>query len=123
MEYIESDSSLESDNSLDMPVCDDCGIVFGDVHYLQNHVKRWCNKRSATDDQAETPQLKRWISYDQSEEDVEDKDSEEHKVVGVMYRKASNSNEKSWRQKVETYERDGMSNEEAKKKEESKMVA
>ena len=40
VEYIESDSSLESKTSLDMPVCDDCGIIFGDVHSLQNHVKR-----------------------------------------------------------------------------------
>ena len=40
-----------------------------------------------------------------------------------MYRKASNNNEKSWRKKVEKYERDGMSNDEAKKKADSKIVA
>ena len=67
-----------------MPVCDDCGIIFGDFHSLQNHVKRWCNKCSATEDHAETPPLKRWKSYDQTEEDVEDKDSEEYKVFGVV---------------------------------------
>ena len=81
VKYIESDSIFESDNSLDMQVSDDCGIVFCDFYSLHNHVKRWCKQ-----DRAETPPLTRWISYDQSEEDVEDIDSDEHKVFGVMYR-------------------------------------
>ena len=37
-----SNSSEESDFNLDMPICNDCGIMFGDSHALQQHVKQWC---------------------------------------------------------------------------------
>ena len=40
-----------------------------------------------------SPTLKR-ISDDRSEEDVEDKNSEERKVFGVIYRKASTNNKR-----------------------------
>lgn len=28
--------------SWDMPSCDDCGILFENMHALQRHIKRWC---------------------------------------------------------------------------------
>ena len=27
-----------------VPSCDDCGIVFENIHDLQNHIKRWCQE-------------------------------------------------------------------------------
>jgi hypothetical protein len=30
-----------------MSSCDDCGIVFENIHDLQNHVKRWCSERQS----------------------------------------------------------------------------
>lgn len=34
--------SSSFDSLLDMPSCDNCGIVFCDLHDLQRHVKSWC---------------------------------------------------------------------------------
>ena len=29
----------------EMPFCDDCGLVFENIHDLQRHVKKWCPER------------------------------------------------------------------------------
>lgn len=33
--------------SEEMPSCDDCGLVFEDMHDLQRHVKKWCPKNGS----------------------------------------------------------------------------
>ena len=37
-----------------MSSCDDCGIVFENIHDLQNHVKRWCQEGSGLQKNVET---------------------------------------------------------------------
>ena len=39
---IESFKVHYSSDKNEMPSCDDCGIVFNDVHDIQRHVKTWC---------------------------------------------------------------------------------
>ena len=56
----------------DMPSCDDCGLLFENIHSLQKHVKNWChesNKRKRENDEvlSESPKkvkLEKWKSYD-----------------------------------------------------------
>ena len=54
-----SDSSSESDLDLDMPICNDCGLVFGDASALQDHVKEWCRGRKRKLEYEEEPDPKR----------------------------------------------------------------
>ena len=62
-----------------MPTCDDCGIMFGDDHALQNHVKEWCIGRKGKwedRDNTDEPEPKKWkILPGDDDSDVEE-DSE-----------------------------------------------
>lgn len=55
--------------SEDMPSCDDCGIVFENMHDLQRHVKKWCPinvslKRKRDDEEMEEDQPpQKWIPF------------------------------------------------------------
>lgn len=40
---------IEQDNSsiITMPACDDSGVMFENLHDLQNHLKRWCPEQQS----------------------------------------------------------------------------
>ena len=44
---------LSDESDIDMPTCDDCGIMFGDDYALQKHVKQWCVARKTSHGQAD----------------------------------------------------------------------
>ena len=56
----------------DMPSCDDCGLLFENIHNLQKHVKNWCHessKRKLENDEflnesPKKPKLDEWMHYD-----------------------------------------------------------
>jgi hypothetical protein len=80
-----SNSSEESDFNLDMPICNDCGIMFGDSHALQQHVKQWCigrKRKLENGDNTDESEPKKWITLpgdDDSEEDDEIMEANENK--------------------------------------------
>lgn len=61
--------------SEEMPPCDDCGLVFENVHDLQRHVKKWCPenvspKRKREDEEMEEDQPpKKWIPFELEEKE------------------------------------------------------
>ena len=112
-----------------MPSCDDCGLLFENIHNLQKHVKNWChesNKRKRQNDEfliesPKKPKLDEWMRYD-SDDSTDDYESEEKKVFHDLMDKVRTCNEKEWNQKYGKYRNEGMTKEEAHGKAEEKML-
>ncbi|XP_033741828.1 uncharacterized protein LOC117328408 [Pecten maximus] len=109
----------------DMAACDDCGIMFQDMHDLQRHLKTWCpendsrkRKRESIEEE-DGPQPKRWISYEESDE--ESGESEENEVFNSLMNESRSSNEVKWNKKYDKYVNEGMSDDEAQTKANEKM--
>lgn len=72
-----------------MPSCDDCGLVFENMHDLQRHIKTWCPenvslKRKRDDKEIEEDQPpKKWILFE-PEEKEEDKENQEDDVFNHL---------------------------------------
>ncbi|KAK3109060.1 hypothetical protein FSP39_022057, partial [Pinctada imbricata] len=103
-----------------MPVCDDCGLMFENIHDLQRHAKKLCpenqlkRKRQADEDYENPP--KKWIPYG-SDNDDEDSTSDieenrEQEAFSTMMSLAKEDKKK--------YEKDGMPVKEAKEKADEK---
>ena len=113
----------------EMPSCDDCGLLFENTHNLQKHVKNWChesNKRKRENDEfliesPKKPKLDEWMHYD-SDDSMDDYESEEKKVFHDLMNKVRTSYEKEWNQKYGKYRNEGMTKEEAHDKAEEKML-
>ena len=89
-----------------MPSCDDCGLVFENVHDLQRHVKRWCPENRERKGDVAT------IEVDESnvtpfKPEQKENDDREHEVMT----RAKEDNEKLWDQKYDKYIKDGLSRE------------
>ncbi|XP_069122470.1 uncharacterized protein [Argopecten irradians] len=109
-----------------MSACDDCGIMFQDVHDLQRHVKKWCpendsRKRKLPSNEENEPVVKKWLSLESLESQDEENESEEHVVFNAIMTKANSVNEEEWNKKYDKYVNEGMSDDEAKAKTEEKM--
>lgn len=104
----------------DMPSCDDCGLVFENMHDLQRHVKRWCPENEKRRDDVE-------MEEDQSDwtpikpEKKEDEDDREHDVINALMDTAREKNETEWNQKYNKYIKEGLTREKAREKTEAKM--
>lgn len=111
--------------SEELPSCDDCGLVFENVHDLQRHVKKWCPenvspKRKREDEEKEEDQPpKKWIPFEPEEK--EEKESQEHDVFNHHMKMAKKDNEKLWDQKYDKYIKKGLSRENARIQTEEKM--
>ena len=113
----------------DMPSCDDCGLLFENIHNLQKHVKNWCHessKRKRENDEfliesPKKPKLDEWMHYD-SDDSMDDYESEEKKVFHDLMDKVRTCNEKEWNQKYGKYRNEGMTKDEAHDKAEEKML-
>lgn len=92
--------------SQDMPSCDDCGIVFENMHDLQRHVKKWCPekvslKRKRDDEEMEEDQPpQKWIPFE-PEKKEENKESQEDDVFNHLMKMAKEDNKKLWDQKYD----------------------
>lgn len=110
-----------------MPSCDDCGLVFENMHDLQRHVKRWCPenpalKRHNNDiEMEENQETANWIPFVQEETEEDDEDDREHEVFNVLMDKARESNEIEWNQKYDKYIKEGLNRKEAEEKTDEKM--
>lgn len=110
----------QANNSEEMPSCDDCGLVFENVHDLQRHVKRWCpeNKRKKDDVEMDDDQSD-WIPFEP--EKKENEDNRESDVFEFLMKKAKEDNENLWEQKYDKYIKEGLSREDARVQMEEKM--
>lgn len=108
-----------------MPSCDDCGIVFENMHDLQRHVKKWCYenvslKRKRNDEEMEEDQPpQKWIPFEPEEK--EDKESQEDDVFNHLMKMAKEDNKKLWDQKYDKYIKKDLSREDARIQTEENM--
>ena len=103
-----------SDDKDDMTSCDDCGIVFNDVHDLQRHVKTWCPE-------SHEPQVKRLKI-----ESVNENPSTMDKVDNTswfkqFYLRARDDNQDVWEEKMHKYIENGMDKSSAQEKADKKI--
>jgi hypothetical protein len=111
----------------DMFSCDDCGLLFENMHDLQRHVKRWCpenfslKRKRNEEDEEDQPNSKRFL-IDLGEKEDE-KETQEHKVFNYLMKRAKEHNEKQWDQKYDKYIKEGMCTKEARAKTEEKMTS
>ena len=54
---------LSDESDINMPTCDDCGLLFGDINALQKHVKQWCVANKYSHGESE---FNRWPEDDSS---------------------------------------------------------
>lgn len=110
----------------EMPSCDDCGVMFENMHDLQRHVKMWCPehhtlKRKNEFEENDVPVKKRWISYSDIDDEDGNDESEEEKYFVKITEKARENNEKGWQRKREKYMEGGLSEDEAEQKANNKL--
>lgn len=111
----------------DMPSCDDCGLVFDNIHDVQRHIKEnWCpaqqkRRRESDDEEPESPKKTKWLSlsdvYDSdtiSDKDDDDVDIEDNDAYQKMYTNAQNQNDNIWEKKANKYVEEGMTEKEAR---------
>jgi hypothetical protein len=120
-------NTLESSILDDMPSCDDCGLVFDNIHDVQRHIKeKWCpalqkRQRESDDEELESPKKTKWLSlsdvYDSdtaSDKDDDDVDIEDNDAYQDMYSNALNQNDSTWEKKANKYVEDGMTEKDAR---------
>lgn len=81
-QQLTSSENTETDlPSEDMSSCDDCGLLFENIHDLQRHVKRWCpeifslkKKRGDKDDKNQPPPKRLLINPEEKEEEKENQE-------------------------------------------------
>ena len=117
LEQTESQTPLDPE---DMSSCDDCGLIFENMHDLQRHIKTWCPENGSikrkreeedNDDQPPTKKIK----------PEGDHDDHEHEVFDVLMERAKQNNEEKWNQKFEKYIKEGLTRVNARIKTEEKM--
>ena len=106
LEQTESQTPLDLES---MPSCDDCGLIFENMHDLQRHIKTWCPENGS---------IKR--KREEEGEDIEDQpptkkiepegyhDDREHEVFDVFMERVKQNNEEKWNQKFEKYIKKGL---------------
>ncbi len=108
-----------------MASCDDCGVLFENNHDLQNHVKKWCPERLSPKrrlpDGDYTPNKRTKYDEPEGESDAESIDDEENAVFMALAEMAKESNEEEWNKKVQKYEKNGLSDDEAEEKADAKL--
>ena len=127
-QQLTSSENTETDLlSEDMPSCDDCGLLFENIHDLQRHVKRWCpenfslkRKRGDEDDEDQPPSKRFLINPEEKEEEQE---NQEHEVFNYLMKRSKEHNEKQWDQKYDKYIKEGLSRKDARVKTEEKMIS
>ena len=96
--------------------CENCGVVFENLHDLEKHVKTWCAEQTKRNDEYEFPPSKR-TRLDESL-DNEDEEQNVYEKIAEMSRE---NNEEQWQEKVEKYENEGLCESDAKEKATMKM--
>ena len=104
-----------------MPSCDECGLMFENVHDLARHMNRWCPensdlKRKRDDDQDDYIPSKKSRLEEQTTID-EGEDIAFTKLAEL----AREENEDKRESKVDKYAKDGLTEEEAKLKANRKL--
>ena len=116
--------TMEGNKSTFIPIekdtfspCDDCGLVFDNVHDLQRHVRKWCQESHVAG-----PPIKRIKLDDETSvmQDISIPDAEMPVYTNIMD-KAKEENETLWQKRVTKYMHDGLSEDEAVEKVNKKM--
>lgn len=102
----------------EMISCEDCGIVFENLHDLQKHIKTWCPEQQPAkrDHDYESPPEKR-IKLDK----ISNNEDREQNVFEKFAEMSREGNEDQWQAKVEKYQNGGMSQSDAKDKATKKL--
>ena len=97
--------------------CDDCGMVFENIHDLQRHVKKWC-----PDGQPSGLPTKR-IKLEEDLPIVQELliPDAELPVYEIMMKQSKDENEELWKKRVTKYMHEGLSEDEAVEKADKKM--
>ena len=110
-----------------MASCDDCGVMFENVHDLQNHVKKWCpeqNDLKLNKSYEEIMPSKR-MRYSEADKDESDGSivttDQEREVYSDIADRIKTLNEAKWQQKVDKYENEGMNSAEAEERADMKL--
>ncbi|XP_021369693.1 zinc finger homeobox protein 4-like [Mizuhopecten yessoensis] len=121
-------TSVVEEPHINMISCEDCGVVFENLHDLQKHIKNWCpdqsplKRKMSEEDSLPDKKMKfeRMISED-SDTSIESYDDYEDDVFMQFAEIAREKNEEQWQKKLEKYENQGISHSEAKSKADMKL--
>ena len=106
--------------------CDDCGLLFENVHDLQRHVKKWCPEK-------EDLTSKRKLPVEENTEEIPpkrqrmdqmtDKKYNEQEAVAyqALLKRAKKMNKENWEEKYDEYIKRGLTKKEAKRKANAKL--
>ena len=115
----DDNSSLMACEINNMTACDDCGLLFENIHDLQRHVKTWCPEIMP-------PPAKRMKLDETGDNHTE---SSQHTLVPdaelpiyqQIMQQSQDDNQQIWDKRVSKYMRDGMTEDEAADKANQKM--
>ena len=104
------DDQTDNTQNLNMVSCDQCGIMFEDLHDLQRHIQNWC---------PENPAKRARIEVEKEPEEsvkVTYTTEAELPIFEEIWVSAEKANNKLWRQKLDQYVQQGMLEEDAEAK-------
>ena len=104
------DDQTDNTENLTMVSCDQCGIMFEDLHDLQRHIQNWC---------PENPAKRARIEVEKEPEEsvkVTYTTEAELPIFEEIWVSAEKANNKLWRQKFDQYVQQGMLEEDAEAK-------
>ena len=104
------DDQTDNTQNLNMVSCDQCGIMFEDLHDLQRHIQNWC---------PENPAKRARIEIEKEPEEpvkVAYTTEVELPIFEEIWVNAEKANNKLWRQKFDQFVQQGMLEEEAEEK-------
>jgi hypothetical protein len=110
----------------DMTSCDDCGLMFENVHDLQSHVKKWCPEKEGVEERPMKRKHDDTISVIPSkrpklEHTLQVSDSKEQEVFDKLIKLSKKANEELWQDKFDKYEKLGLSKTDAEEKADLKL--
>ena len=118
---------ITEDNMADNShACDDCGLLFENVHDLQRHVKNWCPEK-------EDLTLKRKLPVEETTKEIPPKrqrtdqmtdkkyNDQEAAAYKTLLKRAKKMNKDDWGEKYDEYIKRGLTEKEAKRKANTKL--
>lgn len=97
----------------DMPYCDDCEVVFDNIHDVQRHIKdKWCpvqqkRQRESNDEEDVHPKKTTWLTLSDVYDSENTSDQDNNAFQG-MYTNAQNQNETIWEKNPNIYVEDSL---------------
>ncbi|MES9883688.1 MAG: C2H2-type zinc finger protein [Sedimenticola sp.] len=123
-----SDNGTQTDSEMELETneiasCEDCGIMFENIHDLYRHVRKWCpeNHSESFKKQRQSEMLETPAKLTKLEYDGHISTEEERRVFENLMRLSKKSNEERWLVKYDKYIKQGATEQEAEVKAELKV--